>query len=122
MQHTITLKHGLKPAKERHTECVLREPSAGDIFDAQDAAERLVMTPNGPALVLSEVRLGNEMSRRQIVRIGGIEGNPLQESHFRDLHPEDLKAIEVALDDMDSIAGKELSAERGRDKGVGDSD
>ena len=119
---TVELDKGLVVGEKTHTTAVLRELTAGDIFDAQADAERIIQTPEGPQLVASPSAVGVHTLRRQIVRIGEVEG-PFSMGEMRKLAPIDLErlqseSIELEQAVMASIASREV-AQRGRaDKGA----
>lgn len=121
---TITLIHGLAIGEDTHKEVVLREPTAGDILDAQEASERLMMvpTPEGgqePMLISSPSRSSMEVLRRQIVSIGDISG-PLDEKLLRKLDPEDLDMLLAVTGNFDAGGSNQVQKEvvqRGRDEG-----
>lgn len=122
----ITLKHGLKIGEDNLSEAVLREPTAGDILTAQEESEKLVYAMQGgrlaPVLVTSPAKMGAEVLRRQIVRIGNLQG-PLELAMLHKLHPEDLAQIQATADELDGaleaeVASREV-AQRGRDDGDG---
>jgi phage FluMu protein gp41 len=121
---TITLIHGLAIGEDTHKEVVLREPTAGDILDAQEASERLMMvpTPEGgaePMLISSPSRSSVEVLRRQIVSIGDISG-PLDEKLLRKLDPEDLDLLLAVTGNFDAGGSNQVQKEvvrRGRDEG-----
>lgn len=50
-----------------------RELSANDIWAAEDAAESAQLVPGGFQLLISDAKLGRELIRRSIKRIGDIE-------------------------------------------------
>lgn len=117
-QHTVTLKTGLTIGEAVHKEVVLRELTAGDIIDAQAESERLVQTPEGPALVASPSQVGIHTLRRQIARIGSVEG-PLSLRELKRLDPEDLYLLQQEADRLDAAASAETASrevtQRGRD-------
>lgn len=92
----FTLKHGLPygsdEEKELQFDVELRELTAGDLIDAEAASERVVMTNKGSELVSSPSRMGYELIRRAIVRIGKING-PLPFDMLKKLHQDDLELI-----------------------------
>ena len=113
----VTLIHGLRVGESVLREAELRELTAGDILDAQDSAEKLVQTAAGPQLVASPARVGVELLRRQIVRIGDVAG-PVSLGEIRKLHPDDLELLQRAAAQLDAAAAAETGhsvAERGRD-------
>lgn len=125
---TITLIHGLTIGEgvNEYTgkEVVLREPTAGDILDAQEASERLMMvpTPEGgaePMLISSPSRSSMEVLRRQIVSVGDISG-PLDEKLLRKLDPEDLNLLLHETGNLSAGGVNQVQEElvkRGRDEG-----
>ena len=86
----IQLTHGLsygKGAEEvKQFDVELRELNAGDLIEAEQASERMVMTPKGP---------GYEMMRRSIAHIGIIQG-PLSMALLKTLHQDDLELLLTA--------------------------
>lgn len=120
---TVMLAHGLTVGDALLKEVVLREATAGDVLEAQEAAERLVFAPtaNGaePVLVPSPSRVGVEVLRRQIVSIGDVSG-PLELKLLHKLHPEDLNLLLAKSDELDGAAVGQMSdgaSQRGRDDG-----
>ncbi|NVF15012.1 phage tail assembly protein [Vreelandella maris] len=120
----VPLIHGLKIGEAVCKDAKLREATAGDVLDAQEAAERLMMVPtqNGiePMLVVSPSRVGVEVLRRQIVSIGDVSG-PLDLKLMHRLHPEDLNLLLAKSEQLDGAAvaqTQEGTTQRGR----GDSD
>ncbi|WP_262032669.1 phage tail assembly protein [Serratia liquefaciens] len=120
---TFPLKHGLVTGKgttdeAKHIQVELRELNTKDIVESQLASERVVIGENGKAVAYcSEVMMGLEMLRRQILVIGSIPG-PLDMKQIYQLHPEDLKLLTEKADAMDSLL-TEVS-ERGRTDADGD--
>ncbi|EJI0962862.1 TPA: hypothetical protein LZR68_005262, partial [Escherichia coli] len=78
------LPFGTGDETEMQYDVTLRELTAGDLIDAQAAAEKLVMSKEGPVLVSSPSRMGLEMLRRQIASVGCIKG-PLSLALMRKL-------------------------------------
>jgi len=118
---TITLKDGLTVGTDILTDAVLRPSTAGDIIDAQEESEKLVMTKDGPRLVSSPTLSGAGMLRRQIVRIGNLQG-PLGLSELRRLSPRDMEALQEAAAQLDDAAMAEVLSERGRGDRSGQTD
>lgn len=121
----VTLIHGLKIGETECKDVVLREASAGDVLDAQEAAERLMMVPNSdggfePMLVVSPSRVGVEVLRRQIVSIGDLSG-PLDLKLMHRLHPEDLNRLLAKSEQLDGAAVAQTQ-EGATQRGRGDSD
>ncbi|MDW7745874.1 phage tail assembly protein [Halomonas sp.] len=121
---TLTLIHGLRLGDETYKDVVLREATAGDVLDAQEAAERLVFSPaqdggSEPVLVASPSRVGVEVLRRQIVSVGDISG-PLELKLLHKLHPEDLNLLLARTEQLDGAAVAQAQSEaesRGRSDG-----
>ena len=114
---TITLLQGLKVGDVAQTECVLREPTAGDVIAASEAAEKLVNGPNGPELVTSPTLVGINTLLRQVVRIGDITG-PLDRDVLNKLSADDLDLMQGAAVKLET-ASREL-ATRGRSDAPGE--
>lgn len=120
----VTLMYGLKIGDETHYQVVLREATAGDVLDAQEAGERLVFAPTGdggvePVLVASPSRVGIEVLRRQIASVGDISG-PLDLALMRRLDPEDLNFLLIKSGQLDGAAvsqAQDGASKRGRDDG-----
>lgn len=121
---TIALIHGLAIGEEVYKEVTLREPTAGDILDAQEASERLMMVPTGddgvePMLVSSPSRSSMEVLRRQIVSVGDISG-PLDMKLLRKLDPEDLDLLLATTGNLNAGSINQVQQEvvkRGRGEG-----
>ncbi len=118
---TVQLEHGLKVGDDLLTEAEIREATAGDLIEAQEEAERLVYAMRDgrmePTLVASPVRLGVEVLRRQIVRIGNMSG-PIDLAQIKQLSPLDLNRLEGAARELENAreatdAPREV-AQRGR--------
>ncbi|AVI04956.1 hypothetical protein [Alteromonadaceae phage B23] len=122
---TVELEFGLVVGKKPQKKAVIRELTAGDILDAQWESERVVDTEEGPQLVASPSSVGIHTLRRQIVKIGDIDG-PLSMVEMRKLHPVDLELLHSECSKLEqaviaSIASREV-AQRGRaDEGQAES-
>jgi len=124
--HKFELKVGLKLEDKLYKHVELRAVTAGDVIDAQEESERLVHTlQNGvptPVLVTSPSLVAVNVLRRQIVRIGNIEG-PLDIDVMRKFDITDFEMIqdEAAKLDIAMAATRAVSevTERGRDDGGG---
>jgi len=118
----VMLSHGLTVGEKVHLEAAIRELTAGDIFDAQTDAERLVHTETGPQLVASPSAVGIHTLRRQIRRIGEVEG-PLSMKELRKLHPVDLERLQQEAMQLEQAAFADIASrevtQRGRtDEGL----
>lgn len=122
-QDTFELIDGLKPVKDLHRTCTIRTATAGDVIDAQTAAERVVHTADGPLLLVSDSKMGWEMTKRQVVCIGSIQG-PLEDEDMRALSGRDLNLIGAKIEALDEAAWKAAKEQtkRGRDEGPGEAD
>ncbi|SUB71402.1 Mu-like prophage FluMu protein gp41 [Pluralibacter gergoviae] len=61
-----------------HRVVTFRELTSKDVIDAQLAAERVVISDNGKAVAYcSEVLMGVELLRRQILQVGELPGPAL---------------------------------------------
>lgn len=88
------LPFGTGDETEMQYDVTLRELTAGDMIDAQAAAEKLVMSKEGPVLVSSPSRMGLEMLRRQIASVGCIKG-PLSMALIRKLSVDDFQRLSL---------------------------
>lgn len=115
------LQHGFKIGETLHLDYELREVSAGDILDAMEESEKLVMVPGDrprPELVASPTLVGVNTLRRQIVRLGTYPG-PLTLVELKRLHPADLGLLQTEAELLEAGAAPE-AAQRGRaDRGQG---
>jgi len=118
---TVPLVDGIKLGGEQVMSVTLRELRAGDMIDAQFEAERLVDTRSGPQLVASPAAMGLALLRRQIARLGAING-PATLEDLRKLSGCDMALIQAEAERLDGAVGRALGAavaDRGRDEGVG---
>ncbi|ATG74326.1 hypothetical protein AN401_11745 [Zobellella denitrificans] len=113
------LKHGLPFGKDADAEMQyrveLRELTAGDIIEAEEASEKLMLGPNGPVLVSSPARMGTELLRRQVKRVGKLQGLSL--GQLKSLHPDDLELLNAQVVARDALLAREI-ADRGRADGA----
>lgn len=122
-QTTIILKHGYVTGKgttdeARHTEVTLRELDSRDVVESQLAAERVVIGDNGKAVAYcSEVMMGLELLRRQILKVGEIPG-PLSIKQLYSFHPEDLEVLSSKASSLDDMLVE--TTNRGRSDAAGD--
>lgn len=124
----LTLTHGLLIGGDTLKDVVMREPSAGDIIEAQEESEKLVYAVDTagdrivPTLVASPTMVGVHVLRRQIVKLGNLSG-PLELGMIKRLHPEDFGALQAKADELDAATTAEITsrevARRGRDDGDG---
>lgn len=126
----VELDHGLTLGDATYRVAHLRQLSAGDIFDAQEAAERVVETRTGLAMVLSPSAFGRELLGRQVARLedgdGQIHNGPLSRAELARLRPADLERLQSRADALDAVAALSLAEgadARGRsDQGGGGAD
>ncbi|HFK4066902.1 TPA: phage tail assembly protein [Kluyvera ascorbata] len=122
-QMNVTLKHGFITGKgtedeTRHTSVTFRELTSEDVIKSQLAAERVVIGENGKAVAYcSEVLMGLEMLRRQILQVGSIPG-PLSVKQLYSFHPEDLELLTEKAGAMDDLLAE--TSNRGRTDAAGD--
>jgi len=109
----VTLQKGLMLGDKPQTIAVLHDLDAAQIIAAAEASEKLVETPDGPALVQSPARMGAELLSRQIECIGDIPG-PISLSMLGKLSREDLARLQEKADTMDDAVAEVISS-RGRD-------
>lgn len=110
------LKHGLPFGKGEEAvlqyDVTLRELTVGDILAAQEESEKVVPTPEGYTLVVSPTLSGMHIMRRQILKVGSIQG-PLSLADLGRLNPADLDLINAKVAALDVAVVKEVTA-RGR--------
>lgn len=116
---TFNLTDGLTEGSATHTECVLREPTAGELIDASEEAEKLVVHHFEPQLVTSPTLVGVNILRRQIVRIGDIQG-PIERDMLNKLSVHDLNLIQRKAKALEHAAL--AVSQRGRRDGAGNAD
>lgn len=112
-----TLRDGLPYGKgddaELQYDLTLRSLTAGDIIDARLESERVVETPTGPRLVTSPELMALNVLRRQVTRVGVING-PLSIAQLRLLSHHDLQLLEGAADTLEVAELSERVGNRGR--------
>lgn len=120
------LPHGIGD----QTTCVLKEPTAGDIFAANEASEKVVLVPvdidekgntvTEPQLVISPTLVSLHRLRLQIVSLGELQG-PLEVEQMNRLSPDDLELLQKKSAKLDSAANNTVIkasgavAQQGRD-------
>lgn len=97
----VRLSTPLKVGDREYEELVLTEPTTADILDAQEDAERVVMTADGPAVVASPSLVGLHLLRRQ-VSVGDLKGVDLP--ILRRLSAVDFRRVQEAADALDTQA------------------
>ncbi|STE16796.1 phage tail assembly protein [Citrobacter sp. wls718] len=107
------IPYGVGEEMEMQHDISFRELTAGDIIDAQMASERVVETKAGPQLVSSPSQMGLEMLRRQIAKVGVING-PLSLVLLKKLSQRDFHRISLATDLRDVAQAAAMTPERGR--------
>jgi len=108
---------------------VLREARTGDVLEAQEASEKVVMTAEGPQLASSPARMGNEMLARQVARLEGEQGTvqgPIQVDELKRFGVRDFNALMYESERLEGAADAQhadkQATERGRDEGVDPAD
>lgn len=101
-----TLSKGLTIGETIHKEAVIREVTAGDLIDATDDSEKLVLTPEGSyTLIASPTLVGVHTLRRQIVSIGTHPG-PLTLSEIKLLSGKDLELLQQKAEELETASLK----------------
>lgn len=113
----LTLIDGLVTGQgddeQRHTDVTLRLLTGKDIIDAELAAERVIQTQNGAELVRSPAMVEFELLRRQVARLGNING-PLSLLQLKSLSARDIERLIIAQRLGGSALAGQLAAESGR--------
>lgn len=116
MTMTFQLKTGIPFGSgddvEMQTEVTLRALTTGDIIDAQLEAEKLVFHNGEPVLVNSPAVFGYALIRRQIAKIGKING-PISMAQLRQMTGEDMEILNAFVDASDAANAKRVE-QRGR--------
>jgi phage FluMu protein gp41 len=117
----VPLPKGVALGGVTYATAVLRALTFADIMEANEAAEKVVLTKDGAALVSSPALIGRETLRRQIARLEGPVGQkhdgPLSVAELGLFHPLDVEAIHAGLDRMDKVDALKIAGgleERGR--------
>lgn len=123
-KHKVTLIKGITVGVDQHLEAVLKELTAGDVIEAAQESERLIMVPgnNGqePRLVHSNALMGINTLRRQIASIGEIQG-PIEMDQLALLSDQDLGILQAAAEAMDTAVATAV-INRGRSKAASGDD
>ena len=109
---TVELDGGLTIKDTVHKKAVIREANGGDLIDATEESEKLVIVGDGPALVASPTMVGLNTLRRQIVSIGDYPG-PLTVAELRKLSATDLSLLQEKASELEQAVWKG-AADRGR--------
>lgn len=112
----ITLLDGFKLGKDQIFEVELRDVTAGDVIEAQEEGEKLVMAPDGPRLVASPTRVGLGLLRRQIVRIGDVQG-PISVAELKKLSQRDFNKLDAEAKLLEEATAAALTATSGSQAG-----
>lgn len=109
------LLDGLKVGEATHKKALLRLPTAGDVIEAGQEAERAVHTAQGYVLLMSPTLMAQHVLRRQIVSIGAHMG-PLTMAELKALSQADLQLLQQTAESIDGAVTTALEelARRGR--------
>lgn len=107
-----TLKDGLKVGDKKLTKVELREVTAGDVIEAEEESEKVVMTPEGPRLLLSPIMNGLNLLRRQVVCIGDVKG-PVSVDELKKLSKRDLDILFAEAGLLEKATAAAVKAETG---------
>lgn len=123
----VVLEHGLKIGDAVLKKAIIREAIAGDIMEAQEDSEKLMMVPSATGMeaqfVTSPALMTGNVLRRQIKAIDDYSG-PLTMDELKKLHPQDMNALLDAQQQLEqaSNATLEAVAKRGRTDSNSDTD
>jgi len=125
----VTLEEPVTLGQHEYAAVVLREPLTGDVLEAQEASEKMVMTAGGPQLVSSPARMGNEMLARQVARLVSEDKTyqgPLQIDELKRFGTRDFNRLMYESERVEGAAdadgAQQRATERGRDEGVDPAD
>lgn len=113
----VDLLDGLPSGDSREYRVTFRELTAKDSIDAEEEAERVIDTRNGPVLIASPSLRGIALLRRQIATVGEMQG-PLSVIQIKQLSERDLSRLMAAVSLLDMALAGKLAAERGRSGAV----
>lgn len=114
---TVELKDGLAVGSVTYHTLLLRPLSARDLLESQDAAEKVVTTKDGLALIASPARLSRELLRRQVKCLtedGQTHNGPLSLEELGRMSLRDMSALQAGAENMD--AADALRAGEGMDR------
>lgn len=106
----VQLEKGITVGDKTHRLAVLKEHDAGMVIDATSESEKVVVVGGQPHLVASPNLVGIEVLRRQIVKIGDING-PIEIEQMRLLSSDDLSRLQDAADRLEFASMCVLEAE-----------
>ena len=119
----VELTDGLAVGSVTYHTLHLRTLSARDLMAAQDAAEKVVSTKDGLALVTSPSRLSQELLRRQVKCLtedGQTHNGPLSLEELDQMSLRDMAAVQSGAEAMDmaeALRAGEGMDRRGRNPG-----
>lgn len=110
----VTLKHGLKLGETLFKKITLREPTAGDVIDASEESEKVIVTTNAsgqpePQLIPSPTLVGANVLRRQVHIIGEDIPGPLSMEQIRSLHPEDFHLLQLKAETLEQAGNADIA-------------
>ena len=114
MEQTVTLLKGITIGGDAQTNCVIREASVADLAAAAEDAASVEMAPTGrhtdsgyptfePMKVINPYLMELHTLRRQIVRVGDIDGPLDADMHWPLLSESDLELIKREADAMAAV-------------------
>lgn len=114
MKTAFKLDKGIKIGEVTHKDVELAELTIGEVLKAEQFAEEYRIIDNAPVVISSPSKLGMEMLRLQIKKLGDLS-MPLSYEEFSLLSRTDLMIIQQEARKLDKLAYLKVS-ERGRDK------
>ncbi|PIW30925.1 MAG: hypothetical protein COW30_01005 [Rhodospirillales bacterium CG15_BIG_FIL_POST_REV_8_21_14_020_66_15] len=114
-----TLARGFRIGDAVYTTVVLKEATAGDVLDAEIAAERVYATAAGPVVHSSPAVAAFELLARQVDRLIGEGGEEFEGAvtakMLRALPRLDLDLLMAESRTLENAAEREVLSERGRE-------
>lgn len=109
----FTLEKGITVGEITHKDVELCELTIGEILKAEQYAEELRVIDGNPVVITSPSKLGLEMLRLQIKKLGDLD-MPLSSEEFSMLSRTDLMLLQSEARKLETAAYVKVSS-RGRD-------
>jgi phage FluMu protein gp41 len=115
--YQVTLHDGLKVGDHTYRQVTLRSLTAGQLMDAQRAAEQVYPVGSDFVVMASPVQMAAEVLAKKVQKIDDYPG-PLTLQQLRSLSATDLDLLRAGADDLDTAIAASVAA-RGRPAAAG---